>query len=126
MPIKDLKADIRYSATEGPDGVVRGRAAVTAGGKTVITPLRVTPPRTHALKTWPVVMDALLTRAKSFDVRRDDRGYRVGDMLIQREWDPATGDYTGRSMRAMITYLLPGGQFGIEAGYVCMSIRRLP
>lgn len=84
------------------------------------------PQETHDLKTWPVVFDALLTRAKSFEVRRDDRDFAVGDLLLLREWDNAAGEYTGRSMRALVTYLLPGGQFGIELGYVCMSIRRLP
>lgn len=83
-------------------------------------------PKTHDLKTWPVVFDALLTRAKSFDVRRDDRDFSVGDTLRMREWDNVAERYTGRTMRALITYLLPGGRFGIEAGYVCMSITRLP
>lgn len=84
------------------------------------------PQTIHALKAWPVVFDALLTRAKTFDVRRDDRGFSVGDVLRLREWDPTGSAYTGRVMTAMVTYTLPGGQFGIEAGYVCMSIRRLP
>lgn len=82
--------------------------------------------KTHNLKTWPEVFDAMLTRAKSFEVRRDDRGFGVGDTLVLKEWDPATGKYTGRTCKALVTYLLPGGQFGIEAGYVCMSVRRLP
>lgn len=83
-------------------------------------------PKAHTLKTWPGVFDSLLTRAKSFEVRKDDRDFGVGDTLILREWDPDEGDYTGRKMRALITYLLPGGQFGIESGHVCMSIKRMP
>ncbi len=83
-------------------------------------------PKMHELKTWPIVFDALLLRAKTFEVRKDDRGYAVGDKLVLKEWSPDTKTYTGRTMRALITYLLPGGRFGIEAGYVCMSIRRMP
>ncbi|MBE9470774.1 MAG: DUF3850 domain-containing protein [Chloroflexi bacterium] len=84
------------------------------------------PQQTHTLKTWPVVFDALLTRAKSFEVRRNDRGFAVGDYLVLQEWSPSHQHYTGRSVRCLVTYLLPGGQFGIEEGFVCMSIRRLP
>lgn len=82
--------------------------------------------KTHKLKTWPEVFDPLLTRAKSFEVRRDDRDYMVGDLLVLEEWDPAVGGYTGRSMKALVTYLLPGGRFGVEVGFVVMSIKRLP
>lgn len=82
--------------------------------------------KTHALKTWPVVFDAMLTRAKSFDIRKDDRGFAVGDVIKFREWNPRTKKYTGRSCRALVTYLMPGGRFGIMPGYVCMSVRRLP
>ncbi len=88
--------------------------------------IKALPQQTHDLKTWTAVFDSLLTRAKSFEVRRDDRDFAVGDLLLLREWDNDAGEYTGRSMRALVTYLLPGGQFGIEAGYVCMSIKRLP
>ena len=88
--------------------------------------IKTEPQAVHILKTWPVVFDALLTRAKSFEVRKDDRDFAVGDMLELREWDNEIEEYTGRSMRALVTYLLPGGLFGIEAGFVCMSIRRLP
>jgi len=80
----------------------------------------------HNLKTWPAVFDPLLTRAKSFEIRKDDRDFAVGDMLVLREWDPLARKYSGRSMKAIVTYLLRGGQFGVEPGYVCMSIKRLP
>ena len=84
------------------------------------------PQQLHALKTWPIVFDALLTRAKTFEVRLNDRDYTVGDMLYLREWNPDNGKYTGRTMKAMVTYTLEGGCFGIMDGYICMSIRRLP
>lgn len=83
-------------------------------------------PQEHVLKTWPVVFDAVLTRVKSFEVRRDDRDFAVGDTLRLKEWGPVAGRHSGRSCRVLITYLLPGGQFGIERGFVCMSVRRLP
>lgn len=36
----------------------------------------------HKLKTWPVYFDAIERGEKPFDVRRDDRGFQKGDVLI--------------------------------------------
>ena len=37
------------------------------------------------------------------------------------EFNPRTG-YTGRHVYKRVTYLLPGGAFGIEDGFVVMGI----
>lgn len=78
--------------------------------------------RWHDLKTWPGPYAAVYHQKKSFEVRRDDRGFKVGDGLHLREWDPNTGEYTGRHCFRMVKYILSGGQFGIEAGFVVMGI----
>lgn len=90
----------------------------------IAEPCRV--PIRHELKTWPEAFGDLLTRARSFEVRKDDRGYAVGDELYLREWNPKTSKYSGRFMMAIVTYILKGGRWGIEDGYVVMSIRRSP
>ena len=83
----------------------------------------------HELKTHPDPFYAVLIGTKRFEFRRDDRPFQVGDVLILREWSPgehAWGHdlpYTGRFVRARVTYLIRGpSEFGIPAGYVCMSI----
>jgi hypothetical protein len=60
---------------------------------------------THELKTWPEYYSAVLEGTKTFEYRRDDRGFKVGDVLHLREWVPSTG-YTGREMRRRVAYLL--------------------
>jgi hypothetical protein len=60
----------------------------------------------HELKTWPEYFAALLDGTKTFEYRRNDRGFRVGDVLHLREWDSITGHYTGREMRRRVTYVL--------------------
>jgi hypothetical protein len=75
--------------------------------------------REHELKTWPEFFDALLSGAKTFEYRRDDRGFRVGDVLCLREWDPQTQDYSGREMRRSVTYLL---QTDISGEFVVMAL----
>lgn len=78
--------------------------------------------REHDLKTWPVYFRLVKSGAKRFEVRRDDRDFRAGDTLRLREWDPAAGAYTGDVVRVRVTYVLGGGQFGVEPGNVVMSI----
>ena len=50
----------------------------------------------HELKTWPGFFDGLMTHQKSAEVRRNDRGFKVGDLLVLREFNAETDDYTGR------------------------------
>jgi Domain of unknown function (DUF3850) len=80
-------------------------------------------PVTHTLKCWPDYFQAIRRTEKNFDVRRDDRGYQKGDTLLLREWKPfgADGRYTGNDENRKIKYILTGGQFGIEPGYVVLG-----
>lgn len=80
----------------------------------------------HTLKTWPTHFHEVLAGRKTFELRKDDRGYQPGDTLVLAEWDPDTERYTGRRCTAAVSHLLRGGQFGLEDGYVCMSLRRTP
>ena len=76
----------------------------------------------HELKCWPEYFEKVLDLSKTFEVRKDDRGYQTGDWLIMREWDPVLSRYTGRSVDRRVSFLLRGGAFGIEAGYVVMGL----
>lgn len=77
---------------------------------------------THVLKTWPEYFQAVRDGRKRFEVRKSDRDFSVGDLLVLVEWDPQTGQTTNETERRHVTYLLPGGQFGIEAGFVVLGI----
>lgn len=75
----------------------------------------------HELKTWPEPFQAMWDEAKRFEVRQDDRGFEVGDFLVLREWDTFREGYTGRAMRAEVTYLLRDA-FGLPPGLVVLSV----
>lgn len=93
----------------------------------------------HQIKCWTEYFDALIDGTKTFEVRKDDRGYQVGDTLLLQEWgtvpyllhaDHLTGvaerdDYTGRICIRRVTYVLRGRQFGIENGYVVMGLAEM-
>ncbi len=47
-------------------------------------------------KTWPEYFDAVASGKKRFDFRLNDFEINDGDTLVLREWNPKTGEYTGR------------------------------
>lgn len=75
----------------------------------------------HELKILPAFFAAVQDGTKTFEVRRDDRGFAVGDVLHLRERHPMAG-YTGRELRRVVTFMLAGGQYGIEAGYCVLGL----
>lgn len=75
----------------------------------------------HQLKTYPEYFKKVTDGSKKFEIRKNDRNYRVGDTLELCEYVPDHG-YTGRRIKVNVTYILHGGQFGIEEDVVVMSI----
>jgi hypothetical protein len=78
------------------------------------------------LKTWPDQFAAVRSGAKRHETRVNDRHYAVGDVLDLREWDPAVQAFTGEREERVVTYLTPGGTWGIPATHCVMSIAELP
>ncbi len=74
----------------------------------------------HELKTTSKYFQEMFMCHKTFEVRKNDRNFQNGDTLILKEWNGE--QYTGRMMARTVNYILEGGQFGIEEGYVVMSI----
>ena len=44
-------------------------------------------PMTHVLKCWPEYYEAVIGGEKTFEVRKWDRPYRVGDTLLLKEYN---------------------------------------
>jgi hypothetical protein len=89
--------------------------------------------REHILKCWPDYFDAIKAGLKPFEVRRDDRGFQRGDVLVLQRTDERRHnveyDYNGKvkhELRRIISYVLTGGQFGIEPGYVVLGLIEFP
>ena len=77
--------------------------------------------RVHDLKTLPEFFGPVRRGEKRFEVRRDDRAFRKGDILRLREWDGTA--YTGRSTDVRVTYVLEDAErFGLMTAYVVLSI----
>jgi YD repeat-containing protein len=90
----------------------------------------------HTLKCWPEFYDAIADGRKTFEARRNDRGFQTGDTLrLQRTKEDNMGrhrvdyDANGRvkhEQLARVTYLAHGERFGIMDGFCMMAIERIP
>jgi hypothetical protein len=83
-------------------------------------------PITHEVKCWTVPFAAVKSGAKPWELRKNDRDYRVGDTLIQHEWEPDECRFTGDSVEHVIGWALYGPAFGLPEGYVVMSLAAQP
>lgn len=87
--------------------------------------------RFHSLKTWPSFFDAVADGSKTFEVRRNDRGFCQGDVLLLQRWDPNAECYSmdaaghPLTIAKRVSYLLTGPQFGIETGYSVMGLQNV-
>lgn len=106
------------------------QAIAAAQDAPAIDPIRVhaTIPRVHELKTWPEYWDAVRSGRKTFEVRRNDRGFRLGDILELVRWCPHCGFASPaadgvRMLRRRVIYIFDGGSLGVEPGFVLMGIR---
>ena len=84
----------------------------------------------HELKTDPAVFQAVKEGRKPWEIRKNDRGFKVGDELWLKETthtgaEIAAGaplEYTERIMAVQVTYILHGPIYGLAEGWCIMSI----
>ena len=86
---------------------------------------------THKIKAWPDYFKAVVDGSKTFELRKNDRDFHVGDKLELQEYDPlaVSSPYTGKKQKVKIKYIISGDdegfRFGLQPGYVCMSIQKV-
>lgn len=80
-------------------------------------------PTVHHLKILPDFFHDVVAGKKRFEVRRKDRPYKVGDILVLKEWNAYEQKFTGNSCSGTITYILQGGVYGISKHYCVIGFR---
>lgn len=79
---------------------------------------------THALKTWKLFFEPQQSGEKLFELRKDDRPYKVGDKFLSQEFDSQKNEYTGREAIYDITYVLRDADFfGLKQGYCILQLK---
>lgn len=75
----------------------------------------------HELKIVPPYSEAVFNGLKPFEVRKNDRNYQFGDILVLKEWNRFKDKYTGRELTVKVTYVLSDPEF-VKDGYVILGI----
>lgn len=75
----------------------------------------------HELKILPEYFDAVDRREKTFEIRKNDRGFKVGDYLTLKEWDGE--QYTGREVSRYVNYILYDWTGGLQDGWCIMNLK---
>ena len=96
----------------------------------------------HELKCHPEFFAALASGVKTFEIRKNDRGFKVGDLIALNEFRPdeepydlpggekpfsrkaANGSYSGNHLLFEIKYILDNTQL-LPTGYVALSLSRV-
>lgn len=78
--------------------------------------------KVHVLKTVPPYFDDIISGAKTFEVRRNDRDFKVGDTLRLREWNADSGLFMGRVLDVHVSYVLPLADLALADDFVVMGL----
>lgn len=78
---------------------------------------------THELKILRKYFLDIMYEHKTFEIRKNDRDFHVGDKLILKEWNPYQSRYTGNYTEATVDYIHHGnGEYGLAEGYCVLAL----
>lgn len=78
----------------------------------------------HALKILPQYFKCVKNGTKTFEIRKNDRDFRKGDILRLYEYDKMKRLYTGRVCEVTVLYVLKNCD-GLNKDYCIMSIKQI-
>nr|WP_312985789.1 DUF3850 domain-containing protein [Clostridioides sp.] len=76
---------------------------------------------THELKIYKEYYEPVLNGSKTFEIRKNDRNYRVGDRIVLNELQDDKKTCTGRYFKGVITYVTDYAQ---QDEYVVFGFRK--
>lgn len=85
----------------------------------------------HHVKSWSHFFQAIKKGDKLHDLRKMDRDYNVGDILVLEEYDFINGTYTGDSLEVEISYITSNkvpcafSSSALAKDYAILSLRKL-
>ena len=76
----------------------------------------------HELKISPKYFEDVKSDKKRFEIRKDDRDYKVGDLITLKEYE--NGQYTGKEIKNIpIRYILRNAtEYGLMNGYCILGL----
>lgn len=82
----------------------------------------------HDLKCEFPYFDEVACGDKPFEVRRDDRDFKMNDLIKLHEVmkvDSGPVKKTGKVLIVKITYILKGERWGIKEGFCVLGVKRV-
>ena len=89
--------------------------------------------KTHELKLLTEYFKDVESGLKTFELRKNDRDFQVGDTLILKEYYQGDTDYkdsictpphyTNKQIEKKVVYMIKGGQYGLQKGYVILGLQ---
>lgn len=77
----------------------------------------------HELKIYPQYFEKVLDGTKTFEVRKNDRDFQVGDTVVLKEFYNIK--YSGREITVKITYILDDKFYGVSEGYIVFAFQKV-
>ena len=79
--------------------------------------------KVHKLKTVNPYFKKVWNRKKLFELRKNDRNFKVNDKLILQEYDSKTEVYSGREIHCKISYIVKDcPDYGVLNGFAVLSL----
>jgi hypothetical protein len=109
----DLRVRLAFEDEEG--ATQDDRRTLLLHGRRVALPAK-------TLKTLSPFFEEIVAERKTFEIRRDDRDYDVGDVLLLRDYDGTR--YTDRAVLRFVPYVLREPRFVLPDHVVLSIVRR--
>lgn len=75
----------------------------------------------HELKILPEYYKEICSHRKNFEIIKKDRDFKVGDIVLLREWDGE--NYTGHHTKRKISYILTDAQkYGLQDRFCILAL----
>jgi len=80
---------------------------------------------THRLKVAPEFWGDLYSGAKTFEIRKNDRDYQVGDFLELNAYDKSQDKFINTYKTLFFKVSCVFNAFGLQDGFVCLGLKQL-
>lgn len=80
--------------------------------------------KTHNLKTVNPYFEEVFSGRKTFEMRKNDRDFQPGDLVILMEYDAWNNSFSGRVIAFKIGYVLYAYS-GLQVDFVVFSLLKL-
>ena len=79
----------------------------------------------HELKTWQPYFEQVKSGLKTFELRENDRDFKIGDELLLKEYSASHDEFTGNFCHRRVDFILHGGRFGLEDGFCILGLSKI-